>query len=278
MKSSLAAIRAHVPVPLVGLGPVVALALALTGCPAVYPELGTRTRPMTAGQALDVAPPAELRWMRFVSARVPERTRDGRAWSASGKASPYAKLLVSGKELFRTTVQSNTLEPTWPDAPRGNFKIGPTDRLRLELWDSDPLNDKPIGAQDVGQPGEQQLMDKQIRVIFDDGGEVVLAFEPAHPVQGLGLWYELRTESCYLTRLLEGSPAERAGLKPGDEVLKIGPREAKTMSADDVKSSFNAVPLDGLALTVKHAAGAVSDVTLKEGPIYPTFAQFGPID
>jgi len=266
MKPSLAAIL------------VLVLAPALTACPAVYPELGTRTRPMTAGQTLDPAPPTELRWMKFVSGRVPDRTRDGRAWGPGGKASPYAKLLVSGKELLRTNVQSSTLEPTWPDGPRGNFRLGPTDRLRIELWDSNPLNDKPIGAQDIGQPGEQQLMDKQIRVIFDDGGEVVLAFEAAHPVQGLGLWYELRTESCYLTRLLEGSPAERANLKTGDEVLKIGPREVKSMSADEVKSSFNAVPLDGLALTVRHAAGPVSDVTLKEGPIYPTFAQFGPID
>lgn len=266
MKRSLAAILLLVP------------ALALTACPAVYPELGTRTRPMTPGQTLDPAPPSELRWMKFVSARVPERTRDGRAWGPSGKASPYAKLLVSGKELFRTSVQSDTLEPTWPNGPRGNFKLGPTDRLRIELWDNNALNDKPIGARDVGQPGEQQLMDKQIRVMFDDGGEVVMAFEPAHPVQGLGLWYELRTESCYLTRLLEGSPAERANLKGGDEVIKLGAREVKTMSPDEVQSAFNAVPIDGLSLTVKHPAGSVSEITLKEGPIYPTFSQFGPVD
>jgi hypothetical protein len=266
MKPSLAAILLLAP------------ALALTACPAVYPELGTRTRPMTPGQPLDPGPPAELRWMKFVSARVPDRTRDGRPWGPDGKAAPYAKLLISGKELFRTNVQSHTLEPTWPDGPRGNFKLGPVDRLRIELWDSNAVNDKPIGVRDVGQPGEQQLMDKQIRVMFDDGGEVVLAFEPAHPVQGLGLWYELRTDSCFLTRLLEGSPAERASLKAGDEVVKVGTRDVKTMSADEVKSAFNAVPLDGLTLTVKHAAGSIGEVTLKEGPIYPTFSQFGPVD
>ncbi|MFT3770459.1 MAG: PDZ domain-containing protein [Minicystis sp.] len=254
------------------------LAMALAGCPAVYPEIGTRTRAIPAGQPLDPAPPSELRWMRFVSARVPERTRDGRPWGPSGKPSPYAKLLLNGAELFRTPVQSNTFEPTWPDGPRGNFKIGPSDKLRIELWDNAAINDKPIGVRDFGSPTEQNELDKQIRVLFDDGGEVVLAYEPAHAVSGLGLWFELHTDACFITRLLQGSPAERAGLLAGDEVLKIGTREVKAMTPDEVKSAFNAVPFDGLALTVKHSAGSVADLTIKEGPIYPTFAQFGRVD
>lgn len=254
------------------------LIAGLAGCPAVYPELGTRTRAIPAGQPLDPAPPSELHWLRFVSARVPERTRDGRTWAAGGKPSPYAKLLVNGAELFRTPVQSGTFEPTWPDGPRGNFKLGPADKLRIELWDSAALNDKPIGVKDVGAPTEQNDLDKQVRVLFDDGGEVVLAWEAAHAVSGLGVWFELRTESCFITRLLQGSPAERAGLLAGDEVLKIGKREVKTMTPGEVQSAFNAVPFDGLPLVVKHAAGAVTDLVLKEGPIYPTFAQFGKVD
>ncbi|APR78949.1 Hypothetical protein A7982_04296 [Minicystis rosea] len=254
------------------------LTAILTGCPAVYPELGTRTRAIPAGQPLDPAPPSELRWLRFVSARVPERTRDGRAWSPSGKPSPYAKLLVNGAELFRTPVQSDAFEPTWPEGPRGNFKIGPGDKLRIELWDNAAINDKPIGVRDVGSITEQNELDKQVRVLFDDGGEVVLAYEPAHAVSGLGLWFELHTDACFITRLLQGSPAERAGIQAGDEVIRIGAREVKKMTPDEVKSAFNAVPFDGLALAVKHASGTVTELTIKEGPIYPTFAQFGRVD
>lgn len=254
------------------------IACALVGCPAVYPELGTRTRPIAPGLPLDPGPPPDLKWMKFLSARVPEKTRDGRSWGPGGKPSAYAKLLMNGKDLFKTSPQGGTFEPSWPDGPRGNFKMGPADKLRIELWDSAALNDKPIGARDVGVPNEQHLMDKRIRVEFDDGGEVVLAFENAHAMQGLGLWFELRTDSCFITRLLEGSPAERADIKPYDEVVKIGTREVKTMSADEIKSSFNAVPFAGLGLTVKHAGGSVQDVTVKEGPIYPVFAQFGNVD
>lgn len=254
------------------------VACALAGCPAVYPELGTRTRPIPAGQPLDPAPPAGLRWLRFVSARVPERTRDGRAWGASGKPSAYAKLLVNGKELFRTGPQGNTFEPTWPDGPRGNFKIAPGDKLRVELWDSAAINDRPIGVRDIGVPTEQHELDKMIRVLFDDGGELVLAYEPAHAVSGLGLWFELRTESCFITRRLDGSPAERVGIQAGDEVLKIGTREVRTMTPDEIKSAFNAVPLDGLTVTVKHPGSSVTEVLLKEGPIYPTFDEYGRLD
>src|SRR6185437_14625347 len=99
------------------------LFIALAGCPAVYPELGTRTRPMAPGAQLDPPPPSDLHWIKFVSARIPERTRDGRPWQPNGKASPYAKLLVNGVELIKSGTQSDTLEPTWPEGPHGNFKV-----------------------------------------------------------------------------------------------------------------------------------------------------------
>lgn len=258
------------------------LALALAGCPAVYPELGTRTRPIPAGRTLDPPPPPELRWIKFLSGRVPEKTRDGRSWQANGKASPYAKLLVNGAELVKTVPESDTLAPTWPGSPRGNFKIEPGDRLRVELWDSNPLNDKPIGIRELGRAGEVQTFDGRIQVMMEEGvqsaGEVVLAFEPAHAVSGVGLWYELRSTGCAVTRLLDQSPAQRVGIVAGDELIRIGGQEVSGMTPDDIKTAFNAIPMDGVKLLVKHAGGAVADITLKEGPIYPTFAQFGAVD
>jgi hypothetical protein len=259
------------------------LAVALAGCPAVYPELGTRTHTIPLGQPLEPPPPPELRWIKFVSARVPEHTRDGRPWQGNGKASPYAKLLVNSVELVHTSPQSDTLAPTWPGAPHGNFKILPGDRLRVELWESSAVDDKPIGARELGPAGDLQALDGRVHVDFEEGtassGDVVFAFEPAHAVSGLGLWYELRSAGCNVTRLLEGSPAERAGIVAGDEVVRIGAREAKSMSPEELKSAFNAVPMDGLKLLVRHAqADTTVELVLKEGPIYPTFTQFGAVD
>ena len=255
-------------------------AIPLSGCPAVFPELATQVRKFPAGRDPDPPPPDDLRWIRFLSGRVPERTRDGRTWGqAFGTLpDPYAKLLVNGREILETDAQRDTLEPTWPDSTRGNFRILPTDKLRVEMWDSNPLNDKPIGVRDIGRPTEDMVSSRRIRVELEGGAEVVLAFEPAHPQFGLGLWYELHTDSCYITRMLQGSPAERAGLQKGDKVVRIAGREVSAMSIDEIRTAFNAVPIAGVKLDLQHEDGSVLQVTLKEGPIYPSFDQFGPTD
>jgi C-terminal processing protease CtpA/Prc len=95
---------------------------------------------------------------------------------------------------------------------------------------------------------------------------------------GLGLWYELRAETVYISRMLEQSPAERAGLIKGDQVVKIGGRPVDTLTTDQIRSAFNSVPASGLQLEVTHPDGATTNITLREGPIYPTFDQFGVID
>lgn len=253
--------------------------LGALGCPAVYPELATRLRAPVAGQVLEPPPPEDLRWVRILSGRVPERTRDGRAWdqvTGSGP-DPYARLLVNGKEVLRTKIQSDTLEPTWPDSPSGNFLIRPGDGLRAELWDSNPINDKPIGIRDFRITTEHRAMNR-ISLELEGGGRLELAFEPAHAKVGLGLWYELRTGAVFITRTITGGPAERAGIKGGDQVLAIGGREVRAMTPGQVRSAFNAVPVSGVSLQVKHATGATETLKVVEGPIYPTFEQYGPID
>jgi PDZ domain/C2 domain len=256
------------------------LLIAVTGCPAVYPELATRLRSPAPGQVLEPPPPEDIRWMRVLSARIPERTRDGRTWDQvlSSLPDPYARVLANGKELFRTSVQTDTLEPTWPGGPSGNFRILPEDRLRVELWDSNAINDKPIGVREIGRPTEEQRAAGEIRVELEGGGALTLAFAPARAWIGLGLWYELRTGAVFISRTTPGSPAERAGILKGDQVIEIAGRDARSMSSGQVRSAFNAVPHTGLALTLKHATGATERVTVAEGPIYPTFDVFGAVE
>jgi PDZ domain/C2 domain len=259
---------------------VAALGVFLGGCPAIYPELSTRTRKVIEGQALDPPPPETMRWIKFVSGRVPPKTRDGRPWDQvlGSLPDPYGKLMLNGKEILRTPPQSDTLEPTWPSAPRGNFRVVPEDQLRVELWDANSLNDLPIGIREIGRVSEEHRMTKLIRSELEGGGEVVIAFEPAHAMFGLGFWFELRTSSSYVTRMLEGSPAERAGLQKGDEILRISDRLVSTMTADDVRSALNSVPSAGIQLLLKHKDGTTLTVVLREGPIYPDYAQFGSLD
>lgn len=255
------------------------LVTALLGCAAVYPEIGTSIRPIKGELQLDPPPPEDLRWIRFSGATIPTQMRDGRTWEQSlGRLpNPYAKLIINEVEIMRTKPQSGTLTPTWPDAPRGNFKVAPTDKFRVELWDGDLLGDKPIGVKDF-RPTTDFVIGDRIRIEVGGGSEVILAFEPAHAMFGLGLWYELRSETCFVTRLLAGSPADRAGIQPGDEVVSIGGKQVTSLTPIEIRGAFSAIPKDGTAIVVRHENGQSASATLKEGPIYPSFDQYGQVD
>ncbi|WP_437964966.1 PDZ domain-containing protein [Sorangium sp. So ce260] len=250
--------------------------LATAGCSFLYPELATRLHEPPPGQELHPPPPEDVRWLRIVRARIPERTRDGRSWDpeAGGLPDPYARVLVNGEEIFRTKVQADTLDPTWPEGPSGNFHISPEDRLRVEVWESDALVDKPIGVRDIGRPTDAQRAAAEIEVELDAGGWLTLAFEPAHAKLGLGFWYELHSGSAFISRTVKGGPAERAGLREGDEVLEIAGRPVRRLSVAAIRGVFDAAPRAGLVLLVKHATGATERLRVHEGPIYPLFDRF----
>lgn len=253
--------------------------MALVGCPAVYPELGTAIRPLKGEMQLDPPPPEELKWIRFTGAMIPSQMRDGRTWQQSlGRLpNPYAKLIINEVEIMRTKPQNGTLEPTWPDAVRGNYKISPADKFRVELWDGDLIGDKPIGIKDF-RPTSDFVIGDRIRIEVGGGAEVTLAFEPAHAMMGIGLWYELRSDTCFVTRLLAGSPTERAGIQVGDEIITVAGKPVSTMSTNAIRSAFGVIPKDGLTIGVRHEDGREASANLKEGPIYPTFEQYGQID
>lgn len=256
------------------------LSVLTLGCPAVFPEIGTRMKVAPKEAILDPPPPETLVWIRFVSAKVPEKTRDGRKWDQvlGSLPDPYAKLIVNEAELFRTTVQTDTLAPEWPDAPRGNFEIPNGAKLRVELWDNSPINDAPIGIKDFTRPLADQLIDGKYTMELKGGGEVTIAFEPAHPMFGLGFWFELRNDSAFITRFAAGSPAERAGIKKGDEILAIGSKKVAGMTPDEVRSLLNSAPVSGIDLELKRTDGSTVKLNVKEGPIYPTHGDFGNID
>lgn len=259
---------------------VLLVAASSLGCPAVFPEFGTRYKTAPKDAVLDPGPPPNLLWIKVVSATVPEKTRDGRNWDQvlGSLPDPYAKLLVNGAELFKTTVQSNTLAPTWPDGPHANYELPKVAHFRVELWDSSPINDAPIGVAEFNRPTDEALDNHQLRLELKGGGDIVIAFEPAHPMFGLGLFFELRNDAARVTRFVPGSPAERAGVQKDDDILSIGGKKVTSMSPDEVRSVLNSVPVEGVNLELKRADGSTVKVNLKEGPIYPTVEEVPKID
>jgi PDZ domain/C2 domain len=252
-------------------------AMLWAGCGAVYPELKT---PMVAAGARDLDPaPSDMRWIGFLGATVPTETRDGRKWDATGNAAPdpYAVLLLNGKVVIKTPVQSNTTSPTWPGAPAGNFHIGPRDHFRVELWDSNPLTDHPIGVKDNVSLTDESISNGKLEIAFSTGAEIVVGVEPPRARWGLGLFYELRVGEAYVTRVYEQSPASRAGIKAGDQMLELGGRPVADMKAADVQSILNKPHLEGLPIKLRHKDGSEITLEIKDGAIYPLYEEVGTI-
>ena len=247
----------------------------VTGCAAVYPEVQT---PLRDAKTLEPPPPKDMYWIGFKSGDVPEKTRDGRDWQELGSKlpDPFAVLFVNGKELIRTNVQTSTLHATWDGSPKGNFRIQPSDRLRVEMWESG-LVSRPLCVRDMRGEEDDWVAVKQISVDCEGGARVVISWEPAHGRGGYGFYYEHRTQSVFVTRVFEESPAARAGIKGGDEIQRFGDRVARDMQPPEVQSYMSAPKAEGVKLTVKKSYGSVREVELKEGAVYPLFSEIGPV-
>ncbi len=253
---------------------VIALAVAASfGCAAVYPEIATPLRDAPHGRELSPPAPDDMYYIEFKSAEIPELTRDGRKWDKIGgdAPDPFAKILVDDRELVRTPVQANTLTPSWPDQKRRNYRVAPGAQIRIEVWDSNPINNHPICVKKLSSLSGEADEHGEVALVCDSGARVTLRVEAARPKVGLGLFYELRTRDIFVTRVIADSPAGRAGLEGGDQIVKIMGQDTRDMDGGKAKSLVNANATMGVTLTIKKKAnGDVADVVLKEGPIYAT--------
>jgi PDZ domain/C2 domain len=248
-----------------------ALALLVLDCGAVYPEVATPIRSLPSSVAQNPPPPADLLFIRFAGAQIPAKTRDGRIWDATGNALPdaFAKLIVDKKEILVTPVQSDTLRPTWRDQPIANYQIPEGATVRIELWDSNPIHNHPICVHDIDNIHQEALSDANVEIACSSGARIEIIVDPAHARLGLGLYYELRTEQVFVTRVLRESPASRAKLKRGDAILKIQGVDVAKMEEGQAQSLLNANASTGVVIRVKSPDGVEREITLKEGPVYP---------
>ncbi|MES1187843.1 MAG: PDZ domain-containing protein [Myxococcales bacterium] len=256
------------------------VALGLLGCGAVYPQLETPVRTPPGQIALTPPPPDDLVFLKFAGAVIPTRTRDGRNWDSVGGSLPdaFAKLMVDGKVILETPVQSNTLTPSWPDQRKANYHLRSGAGVRVELWDSNPINNHPICVAEVADLRSEVSTEAPVQINCNSGAELKLIAEPAHGRLGIGLFYELRREEVVVTRVLRESPAARAGLTRGDQLLKIQGKLVKTMAEGEAQSQINANAATGITLLVKKLDKSEHELTLKEGAIYPMVDEGVPVD
>jgi hypothetical protein len=240
-----------------------------TACAAVYPEVSTPVKPVPAGRELVPPPPTDVLYIAIVQVEIPNRTRDGRHWDGAvgGLPDPYAKVFLNDKELFHTPTQSDTLKPVWPDAPKTNYDVPKNAVLSIELWDDNPVHSVPICAQEFRDLHTAAVEDGELVATCDGGARIRIDLKPAQAKFGLGFYYELRAESVAITRVMPLSPASRAGLKGGEEIVQVMARPVKRMTSAELRSLINAHAPQGLKMRVRSGIDE-RELEIKEGPIY----------
>ncbi|MFO0659817.1 MAG: PDZ domain-containing protein, partial [Polyangiaceae bacterium] len=128
---------------------------------------------------------------------------------------------------------------------------------------------------DLGSESEDWLGSKEVLVQCEGGATLLIGWEPPHARFGYGFYYELRSESIYVTRVFEESPASKAGMQTGDQILSLGDRPVKTMKVGDVQSYLNTHRAEPIKVEVKHADKQIAVLEMKEGAVYPTFPEYG---
>jgi hypothetical protein len=243
-------------------------------CGVVYPEVQTPLRTPPPGFSLAPPPPDDLLYLRFEGADVPPRTVDGRAWDEGGGApDPFAKLIVNGKEIIVTPVESDTLRPKWADQVRANYRIARGSAVRVEVWDRNAIKSRPICTEAISDLHGKVDTEHPLEIDCESGARVRLIVEPAHGRFGIGLYYELHTEGAYVTRVLAESPARRADLAAGDEIQRVQGLDVRTMEEGKLQSLINANASLGIEMTVRRGETPPRKITLKDGAIYPVIGE-----
>lgn len=238
-------------------------------CGAVYPVLETPVRLAPANAVLDPAPPESLHYLAIVGARVPERTRGGKPWDELGERAPdpYLKVFIDKELLFVTSIERDSYEPKWTDAPRKNWSIEREATMKVELWNANPVHDQPICIQEVRNVVER-AGEGELRVECEGGAFVEFEFRAARPKLGLGFRYEIRSEGAAIRDVVDDSPASRANLESGDLIEAINGQPTRGMSTAQLQSLINVHARNGLKLSLRRKGEAPREVDIKEGPIY----------
>jgi carboxyl-terminal processing protease len=70
--------------------------------------------------------------------------------------------------------------------------------------------------------------------------------------EGIGAYIDVREEQPLIVQPIEGSPAQRAGLRPGDLILRVNGEDVHGVTIDELRSKVRGPKGTTVTLTIKH--------------------------
>jgi carboxyl-terminal processing protease len=183
-------------------------------------------------------------------------------------------MLIAVGFIARVVIEPEPAAVTRANAANGQAAIGDTDFATLnEIF--------AILQQDYVDPSRvdsEQLFEAAVNGMFKALGDPHSTyidpttyaigredFEGAF--QGIGATVALQGEFVVIVRAMPNTPAEKAGLKPGDAILAVDGEDAEGWAVDKAVLKIRGPRGTMVALRVRHVDGSVSELSLERDEI-----------
>ncbi len=198
-----------------------------------YPRRSPSLSSVAEAEAANVSAPSGVTRLQFVSAEIPPRQRGDLPWDDEGtEADAMVRVYRGDTLLFESEPVVDSIRPQF-DVVTENLYLPATEDIRIELWDDDPGVAEPIGTwRGRGLP-RTALPGADSRINLEGGAQLLFRVQPAEVLRGTGIeTYEMRGDHFHVVSMIERSPAGRAGLREGDDIVAIGGQSIDELGAD----------------------------------------------
>lgn len=94
-----------------------------------------------------------------------------------------------------------------------------------------------------------------------------LSIGPSGRFEGIGATVQQQGNEIIIVRPFEGSPAQAAGIQPGDVILTVGTESTEGWSVDKAVLKIRGPKGTDVTLTIRHLDGAVEELTITRAEI-----------
>ena len=245
---------------------VLALLLASGALGCAYPRRSTSLSPLHGRTESDTTP-ADLWSLTLASAQIPPRARGGRGWDGdSGLPDPFLRIYRDGVLVWESPAVQDSLTPEWNAELPHNFLAPRSAELRFELWDRDEIGADPIGALESRGLPQNVVVGADARVMLEGGAQLSLDLGEPHAHHGVGIrLYEVRGDALVVLEVETYSPAGRAGILPGDAIVRIGEQTVAALGMQRAPGALSMAAEHHESLWVRNARGQTREVPLDRG-------------
>lgn len=177
---------------------------------------------------------------------------------------------LTGGVLLDRTVLSGILVPA-----SAKSDSQPNFQLLNEAWNT--INQKYVDRQAIqAKPLEYGAVSGMVDALGDTGHSRFLSPEMVQEEQnftqgqfeGIGAEVQMKNGQVVIVAPIDNSPAQKAGLKPGDIILKVDGQDVQDLPLNDVVSKILGPAGSKVTLTIFHPdSGSTEDITLTRARI-----------